>query len=137
MKAYMKQLADLRNHASLSEVQEGDKVLVRQQKTNKLSPPFSTKSYEVTKRKGSLVTAQHGDHQVTRNVSCFKRVGNSCILPPTALPPVSENCNDNGLDDSTPHLRPGTPLLFGTPIVMSTLSLLPGAFLLLMSSASL
>ena len=102
IKAYMRQLADLRNHASPSEVQEGDKVLVRQQKTNKLSPPFSTKSYEVTKREGSLVTAQHDDHQVTRNVSCFKRVGNSCILPPTAPPPVSEDCNDNRLDDSTP-----------------------------------
>ena len=50
----------------------GDEVLIKQ---NKLSPPYNPKQYTVTKKKGSIVTVQRGDHQVTRNSSLFKRVG--------------------------------------------------------------
>ena len=53
----------------------GDQVLIRQKRQNKLSPPYSPEQYTVTKKKGSMVTVQRGDHQDIRNSSLFKRVG--------------------------------------------------------------
>ena len=55
----------------------GDQVLIKQKRQNKLSPPYNTKQYTVTKKKGSIVTVQRGDHQVTRNFFLFKRVGSN------------------------------------------------------------
>ena len=40
----------------------GDQVLIKQKRQNKLSPPYNPKQYTVTKRKGSMVTVQRGDH---------------------------------------------------------------------------
>ena len=52
----------------------GDRVIVKQQKRNKLTPTFSQYPYVVTNVKGSMITAFNKDTglTVTRNVSFFK-----------------------------------------------------------------
>ena len=86
VKAYMKELADARNHSKMSTLAEGDSVLVRQRKVDKLSTPFSTKTYEVKRRVGSMITAQCGTHRTTRNISMFKQVN----LPVPEQVPASD-----------------------------------------------
>ena len=45
------------------------------EETEQTVSTIQPKQYTVTKKKGSMVTVQRGDHQVTRNSSLFKRVG--------------------------------------------------------------
>jgi hypothetical protein len=79
LKRYMKELADARNHAKASNLTEGDRVLVPNQKQHKLSTPYQPQPYEVIKTKGSMVTVQNGNgHEVTRNSSMFKKISPTC-----------------------------------------------------------
>ena len=78
IKRYIKELADERNHARRSGIQEGDRVLVSQPRVDKLTTPFDSKPYEVVKEQGSMVTANKEGHTITRNTSCFKKVPNAC-----------------------------------------------------------
>ena len=74
-KAKMKADADEILHAKDSGISEGDAVLVRQKKQNKLSTPFSPHPLRVTTRKGNMVTAERPCGQrITRNVTHFKRI---------------------------------------------------------------
>lgn len=82
-KQIMKKYADKRNHAKESDLQIGDKVLIKQEKENKMSTPFKPVPYEVKDRKGSMITARRGDHHVTRNMSFFKRLPSSVSIHPT------------------------------------------------------
>jgi predicted RNA-binding protein len=86
----MKEYADQRRRSETSGTKVGDVVLIRQPKTNKLSTPFNPHPYKVVARKGSMVTAEHGSHKVTRNVSFFKRIETT---------PVTENETDDEADD--------------------------------------
>ena len=70
----MKEYADMRNHASESDIKERDVVLVKQPITNKLTTPFNSNPMLVTKKKGSMITAENEDRRVTRNSSFFKKV---------------------------------------------------------------
>ena len=57
-KAKMKAAADKQRSSShLRLISVGDKVLVRQTQTNKLSPPYKPQAYIVSKKKGSMITA--------------------------------------------------------------------------------
>ena len=51
----------------------GTRVIVKQQKQNKLTPTFSQCPYAVTNVKGSMITALNKDtgHTITRNISCI------------------------------------------------------------------
>ena len=73
-KQKMKMYADRGNkNPSIPEL--GSTVLVRQQrKPGKLDPPYEPVPYEVISRKGTMVTAQHGQRKITRNMSFFKPV---------------------------------------------------------------
>ena len=73
-KQNMKQYADTQRHTTTSKIREGDLVLVQNQKRNKLTPYYDPNPYTVISKKGSLVTAQRSGHQITRNVSFFKKV---------------------------------------------------------------
>nr|XP_002730526.1 PREDICTED: uncharacterized protein K02A2.6-like [Saccoglossus kowalevskii] len=73
-KLCMKKYADTRNHAKASDLGIGDRVLVKQQKRNKMSTPFNPEPYEVVSKKGSMTTVQRGNHEITRNASFFKRI---------------------------------------------------------------
>ena len=57
-KLKMKTYADERNNAKRSKLTIGDNVLVKQPKQNKLSNPFDTKPYQITEKKGTMVTAE-------------------------------------------------------------------------------
>ncbi|KAL5018211.1 hypothetical protein ScPMuIL_003933 [Solemya velum] len=74
-KQRMKNYADSKNHAKESQLELGDHVLVKTERRNKLSTPFSPVKYEIVKTKGSLVTAKRGSDLITRNSSFFKKVG--------------------------------------------------------------
>lgn len=79
----MKDYADSRRNARPSKLQNGDTVLVQQDKTNKFTTPFDPRPYEIIKKKGSMVTAKREDREVTRNASHFKSVLNPPELPGT------------------------------------------------------
>ena len=55
-------------------IKEGDKVLVKQKKWNKLSTHFSSEPYTVVVVKGSKVAAQNQSHFITRNLLFFKKI---------------------------------------------------------------
>lgn len=73
-KKEMKIYADQRRSSKPSKIEEGDDVLVKSQKRGKLQTPFQSTPYKGIKKKGSMITAQQGSHQVTRNSSHFKKV---------------------------------------------------------------
>eukprot|EP00112_Aurelia_sp_Birch-Aquarium-sp1_P006817 Seg1745.5 transcript_id=Seg1745.5/GoldUCD/mRNA.D3Y31 product="hypothetical protein" protein_id=Seg1745.5/GoldUCD/D3Y31 len=70
----MKDYRDKSNRAKLSEIGVGDTVLVKQVKSNKFSTKFDACPYTVTKKKGTMITAERNDHTITRNVSHFKKL---------------------------------------------------------------
>ena len=57
-KRKMKTYADKRRNAKPSKLYVGNCVLVKQDKENKLTTPFDPRPYEVTNKKGNMVTAQ-------------------------------------------------------------------------------
>ena len=63
----MKELSDSRSNANDTTLQIGDKVLVKQPKTDKLSTPYKPVPYEIVEKKGSMITAASDDHVITRN----------------------------------------------------------------------
>ena len=70
-----KSYADLHLHARESLLKVEDTVLVQQVKKHKLMPKFKTTPYKVIARKGTTVVAENKEeHQITRNVSHFKRI---------------------------------------------------------------
>ena len=72
-KMNMKSRADKRTRAKTTTLNEGDVVLVRRQKTGKLSTPFDPTPLVVTSRNATMVTACRADgSRVTRNVSMFR-----------------------------------------------------------------
>ena len=71
----MKWYADRNKKTKPSPLCLGGQVLIKQKRQNKLFPPYNPKQYTVTKKKGSMLTVQRGNHQVTRNSFLFKRVG--------------------------------------------------------------
>ncbi|KAK3800530.1 hypothetical protein RRG08_066384 [Elysia crispata] len=69
----MKNYADNKN-SKPSNINIGDTVIVKQNKTNKQTLPFDPKPYVVTNMKGSMITASRGNTDKTRNSSHFKKV---------------------------------------------------------------
>ena len=59
----------------------GDTVIVKQKKTNKLTPRFNPTPLRITAVQGSTVTAQeiHGTWMITRDASYFRRVRHDSI----------------------------------------------------------
>ena len=68
-------------HAKDPMLEIGNRVLVKQRKVNKLTPPFNPSPYRITEIKGTMISAQNPntDHRITRNATHFKK------LPETAL----------------------------------------------------
>jgi len=72
---YQKVYVDQRRKAKYSTINVGDRVLVKQEKRNKLSTRFSTTPYTVISRTGTKITAQNNQNcTITRNVSHFKKI---------------------------------------------------------------
>ena len=71
-KQSMKTYADEHRHTRHANITVGDKVLIMEKKNGRKS--FSPKIYTVTRKTGSQIRAQRGQHVVTRNSSFFKVV---------------------------------------------------------------
>ena len=69
----MKQNADVKDRAVTTDIKIGDSVLVKkEERGNKLKPPFDPIPKIVTAKKGPMITV---DNSVTRNASRFKKIG--------------------------------------------------------------
>ena len=86
----MKQYADKRQHTKETDIQLGDKVLVKNQLQGKLDTFYRPQPYLVIERKGTQVTAK--GRRITRNISFFKKV------PVTMTPRTTYDHNDNDID---------------------------------------
>ena len=73
-KQKMKEHADKRAHAQVSEIAIGDTVLVCQKKRNKFTTKFDPSPYKVVEVKGTMVTAFRKEKYITRNISQFKQI---------------------------------------------------------------
>ena len=77
----MKKAADSKSYVKQSTLKEGDVVLVKPAiRRRKTDPAYGEQPYRVIQIKGSMVTAERGNHKVTRNSSFFKRVNNDVYL---------------------------------------------------------
>lgn len=73
-KSQMKRYTDQARHTKKTLINVGDLVIYKQQKKNKFSTKFNPAPYKVTKVHGATITAQRHSHQITRNISYFKRL---------------------------------------------------------------
>ncbi|GFR75468.1 transposon Ty3-G Gag-Pol polyprotein [Elysia marginata] len=73
-KAKQKEFADKTRKTQPHSLTVGDTVLVRQKKTNKLTPPYIPKPYKVADLKESMITAKRGTHRIVRNSWYFKQI---------------------------------------------------------------
>ena len=76
-KTKLMEYEDQRRHATPSNINPGDIVLVKQPKHNKTTTPYDSSPYVVTERKGTLVTAKRNEKEITSNSSHFKRIDDS------------------------------------------------------------
>ena len=72
-KAYKEKMAS-NSRGKHHSLKEGDKVLIRQQKRNKLTPNYRPVEMTVTEIKGSSITATDGRTSIFRDASHFKRI---------------------------------------------------------------
>ena len=98
LKEYMKGIADEKRHSEKSNISEGDRVLIKSDEKGKLVTPYRPEPYEVVSRKHSMITAQRGNHQVTRNTSFFKKIPGTC----GSMPPEEDEITDTG-SENTAH----------------------------------
>ena len=91
-KSKMKTNADMKANAKKSNIQEGDLVLLCQEKRSKLSSPFETSPYSVVEKKETMVLAERvsdgrtvprspnrGSHANSARFKCCRRAS-SCSL---------------------------------------------------------
>ena len=70
-KAKMKNYANKKRSSHHRELKVGDKVFVKKS-TRFAAMPYRQQLYEVIAVKGTMITAKHGQHVITRNISHFK-----------------------------------------------------------------
>ena len=98
-KEKMKRHAETRAKFKYINLKVGDNVLVKQKRRNKSDTFYDPDPYVVIRMKGNMVTANRNDHEITRNISFFKRI-NSYVL---------ERHEESDDDDVGP--------VMGTPVV--------------------
>ena len=74
LKNKMKNYSNSKNKAKSSDIKEGDVVLVRQPKSNKLCTKYNPATFQVRRRQGNRITAVKNGKYITRNVSFFKKL---------------------------------------------------------------
>lgn len=73
-KVQIKQYADEKRKATQHKIKIGAQVLVKQQKTDKLSTPYNPQPYTVIKQHGSMITAKTEDKEITGDASFCKKI---------------------------------------------------------------
>ena len=74
IKAKQKEKLDEKRRTKEHTIKKGDLVLVKHEKTNKLSTPYGPTPHIVERVKGSMITATRGNARTTRNSSFFKKI---------------------------------------------------------------
>ena len=74
MKTKNKSYYDQQNRTRVSEIEVGDKVLVKQRQVEKRTSAFRPTPMVITAKKGSMLTAEGGGKTITRNSSYFKKL---------------------------------------------------------------
>ena len=74
-KEKMKENADRRVRAQVSDLKIRETVLLLQRKKNKFSTKFDPSPFQVTRKKGTMITAIRNGKYVTRYISQFKKIG--------------------------------------------------------------
>ena len=100
-KEKMKEHADRRVRAQVSDLKIGETVLLRQRKKNKFSTNFDPSPFQVTGKKGTMITAIRNGKYVTRNISQFKKIG-----PDVVGPDYNTESEDDDEDDIPSHGNP-------------------------------
>ena len=104
-KAKMKKAADSKSYVKQSTLKEGDVVLVKPAiRRRKTDPAYCEQPYRVIQIKGSMVTAERGNHKVTRNSSFFKRVNNDVYFD------VEDSWDDDDDVGENPPVAPVQPV---------------------------
>ena len=78
MKCNTEELSDSRSNVKETTMQIGDKVLLKQPKTDELSTPYKPVPYEIVEKKGSMIIAASDDNVITRNSSFMKKIPEYC-----------------------------------------------------------
>ena len=109
MKAKAKLYADKKRHAECLDLSHGDKVLVKQEKQNKLSTPFAPQPYDgVTKGGNSVITESPEGVQLMRNTTHVKKYEESSLVLDniTSLPveTTSADCEAEQVKTNSPNL---------------------------------
>ena len=69
-----REYANQRRHAKPSNLQVGDKVVLKQRKRNKFTTKYELEPYTIIEHKGTKIVAENQNHTVTRNASFFKKI---------------------------------------------------------------
>ena len=72
-----REYANNRRQAKPFDLAVGDKVFLKQRKKDKFTSKFKPSPYTVIERKGTKIGAENQRHQVTRNISFFKKIKNT------------------------------------------------------------
>ena len=124
-KQKMAAYADDRRNTKPLGLLPGSQVLVKQKKVTKLTPPFSPHPYQVVERKGSMITARRGDHEITRNSTYFKPVQD--VLSPDLHADSSASDTESDAEPEPEPAMPNMPALTPYPVVPSTPASMPVA----------
>ena len=92
----MKKHADKRSRARVSNIQVGDRVLIRQKKQNKWSTKFDPFLFIVARCKGTMIMASQNGKYISRNVSHFIKINS----------PYHSPQSDNSEDDDDMDILP-------------------------------
>ena len=112
----MKSYADERGHTSVSDIKEGDTVLLKQPRATKLSTTYNPKPYIVEKKKGSSLLLKRPDEpQITRNESMAHKIPSEQEATENAEHCVSERNDDANQEEmkSRPERQWKPPNYYG------------------------
>lgn len=110
-KARAKQYADKTRRAKPCDIQEGDTVLLRQQKKNKLSTTYDPRPYIVRQKKGpSPILQRANEPSIMRNASFVRKIPYDC-----APQPVPDENDTDDEDIVLPAVPGRVPLLVQAP----------------------
>ena len=92
---------DKRFRSKHSHIENGDLVLLKQAKKNKLSTTFDTRPYQVVSVRGTVAIIKRDNIQIMRNLSLLKKIPPSSIVPKTTDQPRADLDDDDRDFDSS------------------------------------
>ena len=110
-KEKMKDYADRRIRVQVSDLMIAERVLLRQRKKNNFSTKFEPSPFQVTKKKGTMITAISNGRYVFCNIFLFKKTG-----PDIVGPDDDTESEDDDEDDIPPQGNPQPNVFPSNPV---------------------